>query len=35
MDDFAKMAAGNAGESVNGLPADKTAFFINLGDESK
>lgn len=27
------LAAGNAGVSVNGLPADKTKWFMNLGDE--
>ena len=27
------LAAGNAGVSLNGLPANKTNFFINLGDE--
>ena len=31
--DLELLAAGNAGVSVNGLPANKTKFFINLGDE--
>jgi hypothetical protein len=30
---LAAMAAGNAGASASGLPADKTHFSLNLGDE--
>ena len=31
--DLQTVVDGNAGTSVNGLDVDKTAFFINLGDE--